>query len=374
MTDAMHKEVAVIGAGITGAFTAFLLARAGYPVVLLDGESTPYRGSSCNPGGINPLHGPGLPHPMAGFYLSAHRLHADVCDELVSLSGMDYGFRIIDRLFLAFSPAEQQELLEMSERYNALEGFGAQWFTADRLQALDRRISRRALGGLFTHGNITVDSELYCAALIAAAAKSGCRYVRGNALDLVAENGRVSHVVTAEEKIACSAAVIATGYCADTLCSRLGFPLPVKPLKGELLVVRLPGEPLGFDVTWGLAGLYQYRDDLFWLGGTRDEPGSHPETTEEGKQAMIAGLESMLPNQGEIEIVAHAAGYRPQSADALPVAGFLPGYENVLVGTGGGSKGILLSAGIASALRDMMVSGNRAAIPYLSPERFDFNG
>ena len=79
----------------------------------------------------------------------------------------------------------------------------------------------------------------------------------------------------------------------------------------------------------------------------------------------------MLPGLGPLEIVAHEAGYRPESADKLPIVGFLPGYENLLVGTGGGSKGILLSAGIARALRDMIVNGRAAVIPYLSPERFN---
>ena len=138
----MAEEIAVIGAGITGAFTAYLLARDGHPVVLLDGEAAPYRGTNCNPGGINPLHGPGLPQPMAEFYLLSHRLHSRVREEVMTLSGIDYGFRVIDRLFLAFSLEEQQQLQAMGEAYNACQDFSAQWYEPGQLNTLDQRIRK----------------------------------------------------------------------------------------------------------------------------------------------------------------------------------------------------------------------------------------
>ena len=371
MSEKRKYSVAVIGAGITGAFTAYLLARDGHPVMLLDGETASYRGTSCNPGGINPLHGPGLPVPMAEFYLSSHKLHAQLREEIMSLSGLDYGFRFIDRLFLAFSADEQKQLLAMGQEYGAQPGFTAQWLTPDELKALDERISDSAVGGLFTSGNAIVDSESYCEALLQSAIKLGCRYIKSDVSDVIVAAGRVTHVETSAEKIACEAAIITAGYCTAAICSRLGLAVPVAPLKGELLVVKLPGAPLEFDITRGLSGLYQLRDNLYWLGGTKVSPEDEPGVSDQARRHILAGIDTMLPGVGPLEIIAHEAGYRPESADKLPIVGFLPGYENLLVGTGGGSKGILLSAGIARALRDMIVNGPAAVIPYLSPERFN---
>ena len=370
MSESKKRTVAVIGAGITGAFTAYLLARDGYPVVLLDGGSAVCRGTSCNPGGINPLHGPGLPVPMAEFYLSCHTLHAQVCEEVTRLSGIDYGLRVIDRLFLAFSEEEQKQLMAMGDEYAARPGFSAQWLTPGELKARDERISDSALGGLFTHGNSVVDSELYCEALLRAAIKLGCSYVKNDVSDVIVAAGRVTHVETTTQKIACGAAVIAAGYSTAAICSKLGLSVPVAPLKGELLVVKLPGAALKFDITRGLSGLYQMRDNLYWLGGTRVSPEGNPGVSEQGRREILEGIDSMLPGLGPVEIVAHEVGYRPESADKLPIVGFLPGCENLLVATGGGSKGILLSAGIARAVHEMIVDGHTAVIPYLSPGRF----
>ena len=373
MSEKKKYSVAVIGGGgITGAFTAYLLARDGHAVVLLDGGTASYRATSCNPGGINPLHGPGLPVPMAEFYLSSHKLHAQLREEIMSLSGTDYGFRVIDRLFLAFSVQEQEQLQAMGQQYAAQPGFSAQWLTPNELKALDGRISDRAVGGLFTNGNAIVDGELYCEALLQSAIKLGCRYINSDASDVVVTAGRVTHVKTTAETIACEAAIIAAGYNTAAFCGRLGLSVPVAPLKGELLVVKLPGAPLEFDVTRGLSGFYQLRDNLYWLGGTKVSPEDEPGVSEQGRRDILAGIDTMLPGIGPIEIVAHEAGYRPESTDKLPIVGFLPGYENLLVGTGGGSKGILLSAGIARALlQEMIVNGPAAAISYLSPERFN---
>lgn len=364
------RAIAVIGAGITGAFTAYLLARSGHSVVLLDAETAPYRGTSCNPGGINPLHGPGMPGPMAEFYLSSHALHAQYLDDVVRHSGIDYGFRVIERLFLAFTPQEKQELLTMQDAYNCQDNFRATWQTAEELASLEPRIGTQALGGLLTHGNIVVDSELYCQALKTAAIKLGCRYIREDVRDFIVSGNQITQLVTANEKIECEAAVLAAGYLTDHLSERLGIQLPVKPVKGEMLVIRVNDKPFTFDITRGLAGLYQSQENLYWLGGTRSDPGGQPGISEQGRAEILQKCAAMLPDIGRYEIVAHKAGYRPESADKLPVVGRLGSYENLFVGTGGGSKGILLSAGIGAALVSLLDGGDSSSFDFMAPGRF----
>jgi glycine/D-amino acid oxidase-like deaminating enzyme len=79
----------------------------------------------------------------------------------------------------------------------------------------------------------------------------------------------------------------------------------------------------------------------------------------------------VLPGLHQHELVAHGTGYRPLSADELPVVGLLPGFENVYIGTGGGSKGILVSSGIGMALLDLVEGQNVDSHHFLTPERFD---
>jgi glycine oxidase len=365
------SEIAIIGAGITGAYTAFLLANGGHQVVILDDGSSPYRGTSCNPGGINPLHGPGMPGSMADFYMSCHNLHHLYKDQVQELSGIDYRFRVIDRLFLAFTQEETEVLLKMQDDYNAHEGFQAKWYTQEQLDSLDSRISAEALGGLLTHGNVVVDSERYCEALKLAAIKLGARHVDSNVDEVITHENRITHIVAGGEQIPCSAAILAAGYWTDRLSRELGSHVAVTPVKGELLLVRLDDKPFDFDITRGQTGLYQCEDDLYWFGGTTDDPLLWPGTTAEAKARILENIKLMLPGLKRYSLVAHSAGYRPVSADKLPVIGHLPGYENIYVGTGGGSKGILVSAGIASGLKGLVERSPTDDYAFLAPDRFN---
>jgi len=225
---------------------------------------------------------------MAGFYLSCHSYHGQHKDRIQQLSGVDYDYRVIDRLFLAFTEEEKAKLLDMMDAYNASEGFSASWYGKGELAGLDSRISDQALGGLMTRGNVVVDSELYCEALRLAAVGLGARYVEGNVDEIVTRDQEVTHVVACGERIACSAAILATGCWTEGLSRELGAALPVSPVKGELLLVSLADKPFDFDITWGLTGLYQCSDNRYWLGGTTDDPTIDPGITEQGKEKILS--------------------------------------------------------------------------------------
>ena len=101
----------IIGAGITGAFTAYLTALEGLSVEIIAPEAECSVASRCNPGGINPLHGPGIPGPMQNFSLESYRLHQFHAPRIQRLSGIDFKPRVISRLMLACDDIEQHTLL-----------------------------------------------------------------------------------------------------------------------------------------------------------------------------------------------------------------------------------------------------------------------
>jgi D-amino-acid dehydrogenase len=57
--------------------------------------------------------------------------------------------------------------------------------------------------------------------------------------------------------------------------------------------------------------------------------------------------------------------------DGLPIVGRAPGWDNVYLSTGGGTKGILFSTGMAKAIAELITTGaSSLPIAALSPERF----
>src|SRR5215218_3509302 len=94
----LSERIAIVGGGIAGACLAYRLARAGRSVLVID-DARRGRASAWNPGGINPLHGPGFPGVMERFYREAFQLHAEQREHVRTTSGIDFGWRAVDRLF-----------------------------------------------------------------------------------------------------------------------------------------------------------------------------------------------------------------------------------------------------------------------------------
>jgi glycine/D-amino acid oxidase-like deaminating enzyme len=137
-------KVVIVGAGLTGAYTAYLLAQAGVQVVSIDPLDTPGHASDVNPGGLNPLHGPGIPGPVSAFALRCHELHKREWNSVQSLSAIDFQPRLVTRLILALSSDELKALDATADMYRATQGFDASQLKSESLRELRQGISPTA--------------------------------------------------------------------------------------------------------------------------------------------------------------------------------------------------------------------------------------
>lgn len=362
--------IAVIGAGITGAFLAFALAKKGCAVTVYDGHSVDYSGTSCNPGGINPFHGPAMPGIMADFYLDSYKEHLANLDQIQQLSNLDYDLKVVDRLFLAFNDNDVERLKCMEAAYRLTEGFSARWLRSKEVAQLESRISNNCVGGLLTTGNLCVNTPLYVSALKKSAQRLGAKFVDKNVSELVFSGNRASHVLVDKNKIPISSVAVTSGVWTVELLKPINPALKLRAVKGELLLAEIDGPPLSLDITYGLAGLYQSQPGVYWAGGTESCSFPDPGTTVAGREEILANLNMILPGITKIHCLAHYAGYRPMSEDCLPIVGRLNPYENIFIGTGGGSKGVLLSSGIARTLAGLINVESDKGLDFLSPDRF----
>lgn len=365
-------RVAVIGAGLTGAYTAFLLARSGAEVLCLDPLDTPGRASDVNPGGLNPLHGPGIPGPLSQFALHCHRLHMQQWDELCRLSGVDFQGRTVSRLLLAFSAAELETLAASETLYCSTPGFEARILDRAGLAELRQGINPDALGGVLTSGNATVDSARYARALLTAAQKLGATLVRDTVEGVVSMGTLLTGVRTARETFSLDQAVFCTGPRSFADIEGLAdATLPVRAVKGELLTARLDARQYRHDVTWRQFGLYHAGGDRYWLGGTQENCGPDAATTPQAARVILEGIQTMMPSISRAALVDQQFGLRPMTPDGLPVLGRLTHWDNLYIANGGGVKGVLFSAGMAETIARLINGGGETAeLAILSPGRF----
>src|SRR4051794_35712047 len=156
--------IAVVGGGITGAFAAYFLARRGVEVTLIERDEVGAHASGKNPGGLNPLHGPGIPGPMQELALEAFRLHLE-----------HFSPPRRPRLQLAVDTADLDRLERSKELYDTTPGFSARWLEREELAELEPGLDPTAGRGLLTEGNARVDALAYTRAVAEAAAPTVVR-------------------------------------------------------------------------------------------------------------------------------------------------------------------------------------------------------
>ena len=201
---------------------------------------------------------------------------------------------------------------------------------------------------------------------------------------LVTRGSTISGVATASEDILCGTVVVAAGTWSRAFTPWLGFPVPVRPLKGERLLLSYPGEPLpvlisspkrghmisrmdGFTSVGSTGGRDYDRKELFW----GEEFDRIP--TETARLELLQRAIDVFPDLERAELVQQLAGSRPLSPDGKPIIGPVPGAENVLLATGHTTKGIHLGPITGRIIADYICRGSTRVVSDMReflPDRF----
>jgi glycine oxidase len=349
-------RVIVVGGGVFGCCAAYQLAKSGACVTLLERDRIGAHASGRNPGNLNPILA-GKPElvPLA---LESFGLHLTLAEELAALGCPSYGLEPVKRVFVAFDADDRNELDDVGRRFSGYAGFTATRLNAAALHSIDPRLSEAAREGLLIEGNKSLDSRVFNPAIAAGAQKAGAKVVSAAVLGLSHRLGVVSTVHTGSGDFPCDALVLATGPWVAETKDWLGIDLPVEPVKGEMLRVRLEGRSITHDFTHGIISLYRRGDDEVWVGVTREQCGFDDSPTGHGRDALIDGAARIMPAIRGAAVIEHLAALRPMTTSGLPIVGRAAGWSNVFVANGGGIKGTLLCTGIGVAIRDLVLTGN----------------
>jgi len=349
--------IVIIGGGVTGAYSAYFAARAGAEVIVVERDELAAHASGHNAGGLNPLHGSGIPEPLGDLALQSLHLHLEHWERIGGLSGAGRGPDRVDRLDVAGDAAEAEALRARAALYNQATGFSAQWLDTDALRALEPRMSADVAGALHSQGNHRVDARHHTRAVFDAAGALGTRFVRGAARGLRSAGGRVTGVMLDAQTLSCDAVVIAPGPWCREASAWLGIELAIEPIKGEMLVAEIDGGPPAADIGCGPLGVYGIDGDRVLLGGTEGRAGWDETPSAAAREQILAGIAWLAPGLGEPRVLGQWAGLRPMTADGLPIVGIAPGWENACVATGAGRKGMLFSAGLGRAAVQLLMTG-----------------
>ncbi|GAA3172847.1 glycine oxidase ThiO [Streptomyces ramulosus] len=371
----------VIGGGLMGLVTAWRAARRGLRVALADPE--PGGGAGHVAAGmlaaVTELHYG--EETLLGLNLASARRYPEFVAELEEASGLDAGYRACGTLAVALDADDRAHLREL----HALQvrcGLESVWLPGRECRRLEPMLAPGVRGGLRVDGDHQTDPRRLTAALLVACERAGVAFHRTRAARLTVAAGRATGAELADgTRISAGATVLAAGSLSGRLA---GVPdevrPPVRPVKGQVLRLRLPRMPQGSPaflsrtvravVRGGPLYLVPRENGELVVGATTEELGWDTTVTAGGVYELLRDAHELVPGLTELPLVETCAGLRPASPDNAPLLGptALPG---LLLATGHFRNGVLLTPITGDALAEALTTGRlpEEARPF-SPARF----
>jgi D-hydroxyproline dehydrogenase subunit beta len=372
-------EVAVVGAGIVGAATAWELHARGVDVALLDrGEVS---GATTGLGEGNVLccdkpPGPELDLTIAGL---------PVYDELEEVVGEAARIRRKGALVVH---RDEASWAGEAVRVEHLRAAGAHGYLVevDDVRRMEPELTGALAGAAF------FPADLQCAprAIARALAAQVPRVHTGVEVEaVVVERERVTGVRTTEGVLACAATVIAAGPWSRPLAEAAGVALPLEPRKGQLVRLAAPAPDerfirhkvveagyldsvasvdAGLEVTTVLETTWE--GDVL-VGSSRERRGFDLSVDEAVSAAMLEQAFALMPGLRALTVDASWAGLRPWLPDHLPAIGPSRAAAGLWLATGHEGAGVALGPVTGRLIAQLYAAEAPVVDPApFSPDRF----
>ncbi|WP_150239729.1 glycine oxidase ThiO [Streptomyces albofaciens] len=374
-------DVLVIGGGIIGLVTAWRAARRGLRTAVAD--PAPGGGAAQVAAGmlaaVTELHYG--EQTLLGLNLASAHRYPDFAAELTEASGRDLGYRRCGTLAVALD-SDDRALLRDLHALQLRSGLDSEWLSGRECRRLEPMLAPGVRGGLRVDGDHQVDPRRLAAALLTACERAGVAFHRTTAERLTVGRGRATGAELADgSRVAAGQVVLAAGSRSGQLA---GVPEdvlpPVRPVKGQVLRLRMPGGlPGGVPflsrtvravVRGGPLYLVPREDGELVVGATTEELGWDTTVTAGGVYELLRDAHELVPGITELPLVETLAGLRPGSPDNAPLLGptALPG---LLLATGHHRNGVLLTPVTGDVMAAALTGGPlpEEALPF-APDRF----
>jgi glycine oxidase len=348
-------NVTVVGAGIVGLSIAHELAARGATVRVVDARGTGLGATHASAGILAP-HIEGHSETLLSLGICSLNQYDSFIGRVALNAEQPIEYGRSGTLQVALTDEEAQRLHVMSARLIALDT------KHDLLGADAARRLEPALGGVVAallipdHGYVGVRS--LTAALVEALARR----------EVTISIGQV-HNLSAERENADAVVVAAGCWSRDLPAADAG--VPVRPVRGQLLHLRLPRPPAS-RVIWGeRCYVVPWEDGSVLVGATSEEVGFDERATVTGVRTLLDSSAQLVPELAAAFFDEVRIGLRPATPDELPVIGVSSTMPGVFYATGHFRNGVLLAPLTATAVADLVLDGReRPELAAVRPDRF----
>jgi glycine oxidase len=366
------SDVLVAGGGLIGLAVAWRSAQRGLSVTVVD--AAPGSGaSSAAAGMLAPVTEAAYgEEALLRLCLASLQRWPAFAAEVEAASGVRVGLRTAGTLVVGFDDDDMREL-EALHAFQQELGLTAERLTGRAARRREPSLTPRLRGALAVDGDHSVDGRALHAALLVAAEAAGVRVERARVEALLVADGRATGLrLAGGAELGASAVVLALGAWSAALDGVP--PLPVRPVKGQILRLRSASGLLAGTVRALVRGRHVYLvpwdEDGLIVGATVEERGFDATVTAGAVHELLHDAIEVVPGITELELVETLARWRPGTEDNAPLLGpsELPG---LVLATGHYRNGVLLTPVTGDVIAEQLATGTlpAPAAPFTT-ERF----
>ncbi|MBI4476078.1 MAG: glycine oxidase ThiO [Acidobacteria bacterium] len=366
----LTADVIVIGAGIIGCAVADELSRKGRRVVMLDQRTVAAGATQASAGILAPyIEGHDLT-PLLELAARSLTLYDAFVARAREASPAIIDYQRNGTLEIALDAAQSARLRDQEQRIRRA-GIACRWLSQAETRDLEPALTEDIDGGFLVETHGSVGASDLSAALVKAATSRGARMLTFAPARRVSRPANTLRVDTDADVFAAPHVVLAAGSWSGQLPVNGIAPIPVRPIRGQLLSLARPTHPI-HRVVWGAdCYLVPRAAGGILVGATVEDVGFDERATVTGVRDLLDSACELVPGLWGASFERARAGLRPATPDELPIIGLSDRMPGLIYATGHFRNGVLL-APLTAALVAKLVEGDTSdpALRLTRPQRF----
>jgi len=323
-------NIAVVGAGMVGLWSALALTRRGARVQVFDAGAVAGEASWAGGGILCPLWPWSYPD--------------GVCE--IALRGARLWREELERTSREREAGLIRSSMTVNDRCDQAEQWARRFELPLRLLAGDR-VNLPTIDQVRTPRAGRVLGELATAA--------GVRIHCSTRVELTGAGARGTLRVAGRDLTEFDQILICAGAWSGKLLEEIGVSCDIHPVRGQMIALKGRATS-GAIVLQDGRYLVPRSETLVLCGSTMENAGFDRSTTAAGRRELVEAAVNMDAGLATAEVVHHWAGLRPGSPDGVPEIGRVGGYDNLWVNIGHHRNGVAMAPATAQILADRMLT------------------
>ncbi|HLR25059.1 MAG TPA: FAD-dependent oxidoreductase [Fodinibius sp.] len=382
-----HAELAIIGGGIMGCAIAYYASKAGIDCLLIEKKEIASGTSSRCDGNIT------IVDKDPGFDSKMSLVSQELTEELKEDLNLPFEYRALGSILVCENEAEM-EAAEDWVKIQSEAGLNFNLLSRSDIRQESPYFAEDIPGGLECETDSLINPYLFCYSLIDRAKEYGLRLHTQTEVTGISQKDEGFTVETSDGTFAAPKVVNAAGVWAPFIGEMVGMDIPIRPRKGHIIVgarqqpvVMRNVMEFGYlmnkfqreriadpeTLEHGVALVLEPTESQnFLLGSSRQFVGYDDKVDINVIRTIARRTQRFFPTMNNFNIIRTYTGFRPWTADHLPIVSRVESVPGFYIAAGHEGDGISLAT-VTGKLIEQLVREEETVIPIeqLRYDRFE---